>query len=103
MHCRPAEVGIDVVCESATKYLNGHSDLIAGVVAGKADFKKKVSHCSLAPCMADRHAICSFLCFCTVAEEITLSQCMPGNSLQMLLQPTGAVIMAQDGLSIEHH
>jgi cystathionine beta-lyase/cystathionine gamma-synthase len=31
---RPLEHGADVVITSATKYLNGHSDLIAGAVAG---------------------------------------------------------------------
>ena len=31
---RPAEIGFDVVVHSATKYLNGHSDIVAGVVAG---------------------------------------------------------------------
>src|SRR2546421_11330174 len=31
---RPIEHGADVVIHSATKYLNGHSDVIAGVVAG---------------------------------------------------------------------
>jgi cystathionine beta-lyase/cystathionine gamma-synthase len=31
---RGAEVGIDVVVHSATKYLGGHADIIAGVVAG---------------------------------------------------------------------
>lgn len=31
---RPAEMGFDVVLHSATKYLNGHSDIVAGVVAG---------------------------------------------------------------------
>lgn len=31
---RPIEFGIDVVLHSATKYLNGHSDIIAGVVSG---------------------------------------------------------------------
>lgn len=31
---RPAEYGIDVVVHSATKYLNGHSDVTAGVVGG---------------------------------------------------------------------
>jgi methionine-gamma-lyase len=35
--CRPLEHGADVVCESATKYLNGHHDVSAGVVAGSAD------------------------------------------------------------------
>jgi len=32
--CRPLELGADLVIESGTKYLGGHSDLIAGVVAG---------------------------------------------------------------------
>ncbi|EBA15417.1 Cystathionine beta-lyase/cystathionine gamma-synthase [Roseobacter sp. SK209-2-6] len=31
---RPLELGVDLVIHSASKYLNGHSDLIAGVVAG---------------------------------------------------------------------
>ena len=31
---RPFDLGVDVVVESATKYLGGHSDIIAGVVAG---------------------------------------------------------------------
>jgi methionine-gamma-lyase len=34
--CRPLEHGADLVCESATKYLNGHHDVTAGVVAGAA-------------------------------------------------------------------
>jgi methionine-gamma-lyase len=32
--CRPIELGADLVCESATKYLAGHSDVMAGVVVG---------------------------------------------------------------------
>ena len=35
--CRPLEHGADLVCESATKYLNGHHDVTAGVVAGSAE------------------------------------------------------------------
>jgi methionine-gamma-lyase len=35
--CRPLELGADLVCESATKYLNGHHDVTAGVVAGSAE------------------------------------------------------------------
>ena len=34
--CRPLELGADLVCESATKYLNGHHDVMAGVLAGSA-------------------------------------------------------------------
>ena len=34
----PFLYGVDVVIESATKYLGGHSDVIAGVVAGSQEF-----------------------------------------------------------------
>ena len=35
---RPLELGADVVVHSATKYLNGHGDVIAGFVVGSAEF-----------------------------------------------------------------
>ncbi|HWQ09127.1 MAG TPA: aminotransferase class I/II-fold pyridoxal phosphate-dependent enzyme [Holophaga sp.] len=34
---RPCELGIDLSVSSATKYLGGHSDLVAGVIAGRED------------------------------------------------------------------
>jgi cystathionine beta-lyase len=38
---RPIEFGVDIVVHSATKYLNGHSDVVAGVVASsKAQIRK---------------------------------------------------------------
>jgi methionine-gamma-lyase len=39
--CRPLELGADLVCESATKYLNGHHDVTAGVLAGSAELVAK--------------------------------------------------------------
>ena len=33
----PLEMGVDICMHSATKYLNGHSDLIAGAIAGRGD------------------------------------------------------------------
>ena len=45
---RPIEMGFDLVLHSATKYLNGHSDIVAGVVAGGAEWvgkvKRKLDH-----------------------------------------------------------
>ena len=35
---RPLDLGADVVVHSATKYINGHGDVIAGFIIGKADF-----------------------------------------------------------------
>jgi len=37
-----AELGVDVVIHSGTKYLGGHSDLIAGVVAGPTDVVESI-------------------------------------------------------------
>ena len=42
MNFRPLEHGADVVIHSGTKYLNGHSDLIAGAVAGGEAFVLEV-------------------------------------------------------------
>lgn len=39
---RPIELGCDVVVHSATKYLNGHGDVIAGFAIGTADFISQV-------------------------------------------------------------
>ena len=35
--CRPLEHGADLVMESATKYLSGHCDVMAGAVVGSRD------------------------------------------------------------------
>jgi cystathionine beta-lyase/cystathionine gamma-synthase len=40
---RPLEHGADVVITSATKYLNGHSDVVAGAVAGSAALVEEVT------------------------------------------------------------
>jgi cystathionine beta-lyase/cystathionine gamma-synthase len=41
---RPAEWGYDISLHSCTKYLNGHSDIVAGAVIGKQDILKKIAH-----------------------------------------------------------
>ncbi len=41
---RPHTIGYDLVCHSATKALNGHSDLVAGVVTGSAERIERVRH-----------------------------------------------------------
>lgn len=40
--CRPLEHGADLVCHSATKYLNGHHDVTAGVVCGPRELLARV-------------------------------------------------------------
>ncbi|NLW42974.1 MAG: methionine gamma-lyase [Tissierellia bacterium] len=39
---RPLSLGADIVVHSATKYLNGHGDIIAGIVAGSAELMAQV-------------------------------------------------------------
>jgi cystathionine beta-lyase/cystathionine gamma-synthase len=46
-HCspifqKPIDFGIDIVVHSATKYLNGHSDVVAGVLCGKKEMVQKI-------------------------------------------------------------
>ncbi len=39
---RPVEMGIDLVLQSATKYIGGHSDTVAGVLSGSRAMIKKI-------------------------------------------------------------
>ncbi len=41
---QPLTMGIDMVVHSATKYLNGHGDVIAGIVCGDAEIMQKVKY-----------------------------------------------------------
>lgn len=54
---RPIEVGFDVVVHSASKYLAGHSDLVAGAAVGKAEMMERILHLAnhLGGCL-DPHA-----------------------------------------------
>ena len=54
VQCRPADWGFDIVVHSATKYLNGHSDLICGVVCASAERIRQVRPA----------AACSTWCLC---------------------------------------
>jgi methionine-gamma-lyase len=40
---RPIELGCDIVIHSATKYIGGHGDVVAGLVVGKKDFLDSVA------------------------------------------------------------
>src|SRR5438445_4278771 len=42
VNCRPLDLGSDLSLHSATKYLNGHSDLVAGCVLGSKDLVTRV-------------------------------------------------------------
>lgn len=44
LNFRPAEFGFDLSLHSATKYLNGHTDIVAGAVIGRAELVAEITH-----------------------------------------------------------
>ena len=42
LHQQPISYGIDLVLQSATKYIGGHSDTVAGVLTGSADMIDRI-------------------------------------------------------------
>ena len=60
---RPAEWGFDLSLHSCTKYLNGHSDLVAGAVIGRREWIDRIMHrLNHLGATLDPHA-----CFCCTA------------------------------------
>lgn len=43
LYQNPLKYGIDLVIHTASKYLGGHSDIVAGVIVGKAEVIKEIS------------------------------------------------------------
>ena len=41
---RPAELGFDLSIHSGTKYLNGHTDIVAGAVIGQRELIERITH-----------------------------------------------------------
>ena len=39
---RPADYGIDLIVHSASKYINGHSDVVAGIITGRDDLMEEM-------------------------------------------------------------
>lgn len=42
LYQQPIAMGIDLVAQTATKYIGGHSDVVAGVVSGRRDILKEI-------------------------------------------------------------
>lgn len=43
LYQQPATMGVDLICHTASKYLGGHSDLVAGVLCGPADMIDEIA------------------------------------------------------------
>ena len=81
---RACEFGYDLALHSATKYLNGHSDLVAGAVVGRRELLDRVGHLALhlGTCL-DPHA-----CFLLRRGMCTLA-------LRMRQQNGSALVLAE--------
>lgn len=44
VNLRPIGLGFDISLHSATKYLNGHSDIVAGAIASNAEMIERIRH-----------------------------------------------------------
>lgn len=44
LNFRPSEHGFDISLHSCTKYLNGHSDIVAGACIGRRDLIRRITH-----------------------------------------------------------
>jgi cystathionine beta-lyase/cystathionine gamma-synthase len=44
LNFRPGEIGFDLSLHSGTKYLNGHTDIVAGAVIGRRELVENITH-----------------------------------------------------------
>jgi len=47
LYQHPKKIGIDIIIHTATKYLAGHSDVVAGVICGDREMTKKIFEAEL--------------------------------------------------------
>jgi len=74
---RPIELGADVVMHSMTKFINGHTDVVAGMIVPKDDEMRrriKPVHAYLGACMDPHQAWLALRGFKTLALRVRASQ-----------------------------
>jgi cystathionine beta-lyase/cystathionine gamma-synthase len=91
--CRPLEHGADLVVESATKFLGGHSDLIGGVVAGRRELIAAVADVQV----ATGATLGPFEAFLVLRGLLTLAVRMDRHAANALALATW--LEAQDGVT----
>jgi hypothetical protein len=78
---RPLELGADIVMHSATKFIAGHSDLMAGILAVKGErcalnssFNDYIDSFAISPFHLSHFMSisCSILCWCLVANSTSV-------------------------------
>jgi cystathionine beta-lyase/cystathionine gamma-synthase len=95
--CRPIERGADLVMHSATKYLSGHADVLAGVVVGS---RERID--ALRPILVDvGGALAPLAAFLVLRGLPTLALRMERHSETAL--ELAAWLMGQDGVERVHY
>jgi cystathionine beta-lyase/cystathionine gamma-synthase len=95
--CRPIEHGADLVMHSATKYISGHADVLAGVVVGRHELID-----ALRPIMVDAGgALAPLAAFLVLRGLPTLSLRMERHSETAL--DLAAWLTGQDGVDRVHY
>ena len=73
--CRPIELGADLVVESLTKWIGGHSDVLGGAVVGGASDRPRSAASRSTPAATSRRSAPSWCCAgsrrCTCAWSAT--------------------------------
>jgi len=74
---RPLELGADIVMHSMTKFINGHSDIVAGMIIPKTEeiFKRiRPVHAYMGACMDPHQAWLALRGFKTIAMRVRTAQ-----------------------------
>ena len=89
--CQPNKLGIDIIIDAGTKYVNGHSDVLIGFVSSNKKYEKKI------------RTAAKTLGICPGSEEVYLSiRGIPTLDIRMREIEKNALIMANYLLNHDH-
>ena len=89
--CQPNKLGIDIIIDAGTKYINGHSDVLIGFVSSNKKYEKKI------------RTAAKTLGICPGSEEVYLSiRGIPTLDIRMREIEKNALIMANYLLNHDH-
>ena len=84
LFCNPIKLGIDIIIDAGTKYINGHSDVLIGFVSSNKKYSKKIRSTS------------KTLGICPGSEEVYLAiRGLPTLEIRMREIENNALLMAK--------
>ena len=91
LFCKPIKLGIDIIIDAGTKYINGHSDVLIGFVSSNKKYEKKI------------RTAAKTLGICPGSEEVYLSiRGIPTLDIRMREIEKNALIMANYLFNHDH-